>query len=57
MFYNNETLLELILLLNNNEEYYNSYINTNKISDNYNDENYKDVLFNFIEIQLELNNI
>jgi hypothetical protein len=53
--YNDEELLELVLSLNNNEEFYNSYININKISDNYNDEDYNNILYNFIENQLELN--
>ena len=53
--YNNYELLKLISSLNNNEEYYNSYINTNKISNNYNDENYKNILYTYIEKKLELN--
>ena len=54
---NIEDIIELIKLLNNNEELYNNYINSQKISINYEDEDYKNHLFNFIETKLELNKI
>ena len=34
---------------------YNNFIHTNKISIHYDDEDYKNNLFNFIEKKLELN--
>ena len=54
---NIENIIQLIKLLNNNEELYNNYINSQKISINYEDEDYKNQLFNFIESKLELNKI
>ena len=38
--------IELIKELNENENLYMSYINSNKISNNYNDENYEELLLN-----------
>ena len=50
-----ENIIQLIKLLNNNEELYNNYINSQKISVCYDDEDYKNQLFIFIENKLESN--
>lgn len=48
--------IELIKNILNSEDLYNTYINSEKISYLYNDENYKDKLYNFIENKLKNNN-
>ena len=48
--------IELIKNILNNEDLYNTYINSEKINYLYNDENYKDKLYNFIENKLKNNN-
>jgi len=52
---NNENIIELVKLLNKDEELYNNFIDTNKISIHYDDEDYKNKLFTFIEKRLEYN--
>jgi len=54
---NHENIIELIKLLNKDEELYNNFIDTYKISIHYDDEDYKNNLFTFIERKLELNKI
>jgi hypothetical protein len=46
-------LLEIISKIKDNENLYNSYINSKKISDSYNDENNNQLLINFIEQQIK----
>uniref|UniRef100_A0A6C0HQ30 Fucosyltransferase C-terminal domain-containing protein n=1 Tax=viral metagenome TaxID=1070528 RepID=A0A6C0HQ30_9ZZZZ len=46
---NLEELLIQINNLNNNQDLYDKYINNNKISDNYDDQNYSEKMLNFIE--------
>lgn len=49
---NIDNLISLIKLLNNDEDLYNEYINNNKISTLYDNEDYKNQLYNFIENKL-----
>lgn len=44
---------ELIKNISNDENLYNNFINSKKISNLYYDENYKDILYNFIENKLK----
>ena len=49
---NEDKSFKTIEMLNNNEEYYNKIIETYKISSTYDDENYKEELYKFIENRL-----
>lgn len=51
---NNKNWIDKLKLLNENETIYNEYINANKISDNYDDENYKERLMTKINNIIKL---